>query len=147
MQVTRFKRIYQVVETCQNKCFKQFTDEMVQGRREADFNTEKKAMGLVYKLLMKSGYVSILQNTASYKNVKYVKSECNALKLANEPLFSQLSELDSIDKFYEVQMHKRSHNHIIPTYLSFIYKEKSFGSILQYSIEIYQMGGLASNIF
>ncbi len=64
---------------------------------------------------MKSGYVSLLQNPAPYKNVKYVKSEYNALKLANEPLFSQLSELDSVDEFYEVQMHKRSHNHIIPT--------------------------------
>ncbi len=41
MQVTK---IYQVVETCQNKCFKGFIDEMVQGRREADVDSNKKAM-------------------------------------------------------------------------------------------------------
>ncbi len=46
MQVTRLKSIYQVVETCQNKCFKQFTNEMVQGRREADVDTEIKLWDL-----------------------------------------------------------------------------------------------------
>ncbi len=63
-------------------------------------------MGLVYKLLMNSAYRSLLQNPALYKNVKYVKSHTDVLKLANEPFFSQLSELDCDDEFYEVQMYK-----------------------------------------
>ncbi len=56
---------------------------MVQGCREADGDTEKKAMGLVYKLLMNSAYGSLLQNPACYKNIKHVKTEYNTLKLAN----------------------------------------------------------------
>ncbi len=47
-------KIYQVVETWQNKCFEEFKDEMVEGWREADANPNKKVMGLVYKLLMNS---------------------------------------------------------------------------------------------
>ncbi len=117
MQVTR---IYQVVETCQNKRFEQFIVEMIQCRREADADTKTKAMRLVYKLLMNSAYRSLLQNPAHYKNIKSVKSKYNTLKLVNEPLFSQLSELDSVDEFYEVQIHKRSYNHIIPTYLGML---------------------------
>ncbi len=120
MQVTK---IYQVVETCQNKCFRNFINEMVQGRREADVDPNKKAMRLVYKLLMNSAYGSLLQNPSHYKNVKYVKSEYEALKLTNKPLFSQLSELDSVDEFYEVQMFKKKHNHTIPIYLGMLCRE------------------------
>ncbi len=52
--------------------------------------------------------------------MKYVKSEYSPLKLANEWLFSQLSELDSVDEFYEVQIHKRLHNHTIPIFLGML---------------------------
>ncbi len=114
MQVTK---IYQVVETCKNKSFRNFINEMVQGHREADVDPNKKAMGLVYKLIMNFAYGSLLQIPSCYKNVKYVKSEYDALKLVNEPLFSQLSELDPVNKFYEVQMFKKKHNHTIPIYL------------------------------
>ncbi len=90
------KKIYEVVETCQNKCFRNFINEMVQGRRDADVDTNKKAMGLVYKLFMNSACGSLLLNPSRYKNVKYVKLEYEALNLANRPLFSQLSELDPL---------------------------------------------------
>ncbi len=102
----------------------------MQGRREADANDDKKAMGLVYKLLMNSAYGSLLQNPACYKNVKYVKSGYNALKLANEPLFSQMSELDCVDEFYEVQMFKKVHNHTIPIYLGMLSLQLSKQSVL-----------------
>ncbi len=117
MQVTK---IYQEMETCQNKCFRNFINEMVQGRREADVDPNKKAMRLVYKLLMNSAYGSLLQNPSRYKNVKYVKSEYDALKFANEPLFSHLSELDSVNEFYKVQMFKKKHNDTIPIYLGML---------------------------
>ncbi len=65
-----------------------------------------------------------------YKNVKYVKSHTDALKRANEPLFSQLSELDCEAEFYEVQMYKRTHNHTIPIYLGMLYLELSKQRVL-----------------
>ncbi len=45
------------------------------------------------------------------------KSGYNALKLANEPLFCQMSEFDCVYEFYEVQMFKKVHNHTIHIYL------------------------------
>ncbi len=60
---------------------------------------------------MNSAYGSLLQKPAHYQNVKYVKSEHGDLKLANDPLFSQLTEWDCVDEFYEVQMYKKVHNH------------------------------------
>ncbi len=48
MQVTK---IDQVVETCQNKCFKDFINEMVQGPSEADSDSNKKAICFAYKVI------------------------------------------------------------------------------------------------
>ncbi len=42
----RVTKIYQVVETCQNKCFKECIDEMVEGGREAHVNLDEKLWGL-----------------------------------------------------------------------------------------------------
>ncbi len=67
----------------------------------------KKSYGACLQVVNDSAYGSLLQNPARYKNIKYVKLEYNAPKLANEPLFSQLSELDSVNQFYEIQMHKK----------------------------------------
>ncbi len=67
------------------------------------------------------------------KKGKYVKSHTDALKLANEPLFSHLSELDCDDVFDEVQICKRTHNHTIRIYLGIITSRMEIQSFPSYS--------------
>lgn len=100
-------RIYTVVESASMNCFSEFSKNISETRRKGDCDKSLTVVSDTAKVEGNSAYGSLLLNKDKFVNIKFIEGVENASKKVNEPLFVKLTELDSANNYYEIQMAKK----------------------------------------
>lgn len=125
-------RIYTVVESASMNCFSEFTKNISETRRKGDCDKSLTVVSDTAKVEGNSAYGSLLLNKDKFVNIKFIEGVENASKKVNEPLFVKLTELDSANNYYEIQMAKKRIVHNMPIQLGFFVLQYAKLRMLQF---------------
>ena len=99
--------IHECIEFSSQNCFKSFVTEVATKRREGDLDKDKSIIADLMKLIGNSAFGSMIMNKQKHSTVTYIEDENKACMKVNDPNFKNLTELDPIESYYEVQMFKK----------------------------------------
>ena len=116
-------QVYEVVEYIPQKCFRAFTKEVAEARREGDRDDSMSIIGDTMKLVGNSAYGSSIMNKEKHTNIKYVQNLHSATVRVNDPFFKKLTELNY--NCFEVETFKKRITLNLPIQLGYF--------ILQYA--------------
>lgn len=118
-------KIYQVVEFQEQRCFRNFVQEVSDARRQGDADPDTAIIADTMKVIGNAGYGSLIMDKTKHREVKYVQGENETCLKVNDPLFHKLECLDPEGQYYEVEMAKRKIKLDLPIQLGYF--------ILQYA--------------
>ena len=99
-------KIYQLVEFQQQRCFRNFVQEVSDARRQWDIDPDTAIIADTNKVIGNSGYGSLIMDKTKHRAIKYVQGENETCLKVNDPLFQKLECLDEEEQYYEVEMAK-----------------------------------------
>jgi len=102
-------KVYQVIEFCPMIVFDKFIADMVESRRKADDpNNPQPLLGEISKILMNSGYGSMLLRKENHTKITYVEGEHAASIQVNNKRFKNITALS--DDIYEIESYFKTVN-------------------------------------
>ena len=112
-------KIYQLVEFQQQRCFRNFVQEVSDARRQGDIDPDTAIIADTNKVIGNSGYGSLIMDKTKHRAIKYVQGENETCLKVNDPLFQKLECLDEEEQYYEVEMAKRKIKLDLPIQLGY----------------------------
>lgn len=134
MEVTR---VYQVVECCEQSCFKRFADEGTNSRRAGDADKDAKIIAALMKLVGNSAFVSLIMDKEKHQRIAYLQGIKKVTQTINDPLFRKLTELGKRDQFFEVEMAKRVIKLDLPIQLGYFVLQYAKLRMLQFYYDFF----------
>jgi hypothetical protein len=127
-------RVHQIIEFTPNACFKPFTQDISDARRQGDVDKSNAIIADTMKLLGNSAYGSMILDKTRHQSVKYVEGVHQAQLKANDPKFRKMSELD--DDYYEIELAKKSICLDIPVQIGFFILQLAKMKMLQFYYDV-----------
>ena len=116
-------RVYQISEFSPNPCFRQFTEDVSNARRQGDTDPTFEIFADTMKLIGNSAYGSMIMNKEKHVNITYCESKEKASYFVSKRRFRNLTELDN--NHFEIELAKSRITLNLPIQIGFF--------ILQYA--------------
>ena len=110
-------RLYEIVEFSPVRCFKNFVEQGVDGRRQSDSDPNLSLLGDTFKILLNSSYGSCLLNKENFSDTRYLEGETKLKIEVSKPEFRKATQL--ADEIYELDMGKKRITMDVPVQIGF----------------------------
>ena len=110
-------RLYEIVEFSPVKCFKNFVDQGIEGRRQSDNDPNLGLLGDTFKILLNSSYGSSILNKENFSDTQYIQGHSKVKIEVNKPEFRKATLLG--DDVYELDKGKNKITMDVPIQIGF----------------------------
>ena len=110
-------RLYEVVEFSPVRCFKNFVDQGIEGRRQSDNDPDLGLLGDTFKILLNSAFGSSMLNKERFSDTQYIQGHSKVKIEINKPEFRKANLLG--DDVYELDKGKNKITMNVPIQIGF----------------------------